>query len=464
MQRPWVLELAYHADSADLFEALADQPWAMFLDSGRPQSIHGRHDILVADPIATLVTRGDITEIKSHLALETSAEDPLLLLRRSLERYAGATINDPALAFAGGAVGYFAYDLGRRFEHVPAMAIDVQALPEMAVGIYDWAVVVDHDAQRSCFVGSGGLAQRARYERAAALVNRRAPLHHRPMLRARSALQASLDRDAYAAAFQRVRQYIDAGDCYQVNLARRFAAPVEGDPWAGYRALRASNPAPYAAYLNTPAAQVLSASPERFLSVRSGIVQTRPIKGTRARHPDAQIDRQLARELLDSAKDRAENVMIVDLLRNDLGKVCEFGSVRTDSLCELESFATVHHLVSTVSGRLAAGKHALDALRACFPGGSITGAPKIRAMQIIEELECERRGVYCGAIGYVGFDGAMDLSVAIRTLVHTAGTARFWAGGGIVADSTPEAEYQETLTKAAAMFELLGKRGVARQD
>jgi para-aminobenzoate synthetase component 1 len=230
---------------------------------------------------------------------------------------------------------------------------------------------------------------------------------------------------------------------------------VAGDPWAGYRRLRSLSPAPCGAYLNTPAAQILCNSPERFLRVRANLVETRPIKGTRARAADAATDRRLAQELLRSAKDRAENVMIVDLLRSDLGRVCEVGSVQVDALCALESFATVHHLVSTVSGRLAPGVHALDALRACFPGGSITGAPKIRAMQIIEELERERRGVYCGAIGYVGFDGAMDVNIAIRTLVHRAGEVRFWSGGGIVADSNVAAEFQETLDKAAAMFAML---------
>ncbi|HYM47725.1 MAG TPA: aminodeoxychorismate synthase component I, partial [Burkholderiaceae bacterium] len=279
----------------------------------------------------------------------------------------------------------------------------------------------------------------------------RAPLH------LRTPLQTNLDRDAYAIAFQRIREYIGAGDCYQVNLARRFSAPAAGDPWAGYRALRALSPAPHSAYLHTPGAQILSVSPERFLRVRGDEVQTRPIKGTRPRHADAATDRKLAQELLTSAKDRAENVMIVDLLRNDLGKVCSAGSVCVEALCTLESFANVHHLVSTVSGRLAPGVHALDVLRACFPGGSITGAPKIRAMQIIEELEGERRGVYCGAIGYVGFDGALDMNIAIRTLTHADGQVQFWAGGGIVADSDCDKEFEETQAKASAMFRLLGQ-------
>ncbi|MEX0607274.1 MAG: aminodeoxychorismate synthase component I, partial [Halofilum sp. (in: g-proteobacteria)] len=248
------------------------------------------------------------------------------------------------------------------------------------------------------------------------------------------------------------------GDCYQVNLAQRFEVAASGDPWVAFRRLRTINPAPFAAYLNGPDAQVLSVSPERFLwADAEGHVETRPIKGTRPRNADAAADAALAQALATSPKDRAENVMIVDLLRNDLGKVCATGSVRVPRLCDIESFPTVHHLVSTVIGRLAPEHHALDLLRACFPGGSITGAPKIRAMEIIEELEPQRRGVYCGSIGYVGFDGAMDTNIAIRTLVYSEGRARFWAGGGIVIDSEAESEYQETFDKAAAMLALLGE-------
>ena len=223
--------------------------------------------------------------------------------------------------------------------------------------------------------------------------------------------------------------------------------------------MRKLSPAPYSAFLNLPQLQILCASPERFLSVKNGQVETRPIKGTRPRSNDAQLDNRLADELRNHPKDRAENLMIVDLLRNDLGRSCAAGSVRTPKLFEVESFANVHHLVSTVRGKLRAGHDAIDVMRDCFPGGSITGAPKQRAMEIIEQLEPNRRGVYCGAIGYIGFDGNMDSNIVIRTLVYSGGTIRCWAGGGLVADSQCEAEYQETLDKAAAMLELLRRFG-----
>jgi para-aminobenzoate synthetase component I len=269
---------------------------------------------------------------------------------------------------------------------------------------------------------------------------------------------ANFDRDGYTTAFRRVQEHIRRGDCYQINLTQRFRARAEGDGWQAYLRLREINPAPFSAFLDFPGGRVLCSSPERFLRVRGDHVETKPIKGTRARAVDRTRDRALAEALRTSAKDRAENVMIVDLLRNDLGKSCVPGSISVSKLFEVESFASVHHLVSTVQGRLAPGKHALDLLAGCFPGGSITGAPKVRAMQIIEQLEPHRRSVYCGAIGYVGFDGDMDLNIAIRTLVQHGEYIYTWAGGGVVADSEVDAEYQESLDKAAAMLEVLNEQ------
>ncbi|MDX1610118.1 MAG: aminodeoxychorismate synthase component I [Halofilum sp. (in: g-proteobacteria)] len=449
-----IAELPYHADSALLFESVVDEPWSMLLDSGAHGAVRGRHDLIVADPTATLTTRGAETRIERRGGAETSNTDPFALLRAEL----GAAKPAPAgLPFAGGALGYFAYDLARRLESLPARAVDAERLPEMALGIYDWALVVDHEARRSVLVGAGRDPRtRERWDELCARFSSVPPPAGRPPFRVTGDAEANLDAAGYLAAFERVQAYLRAGDCYQVNLAQRFAVAVSGDLWSAYRRLRAINPAPFGAFLHTPGARVLSVSPERFLQVGpDGRVETRPIKGTRPRAADPGQDRALARALAASEKDRAENVMIVDLLRNDLGHVCRPGSVRVPRLFEVESFPTVHHLVSTVTGRLDRDQHAVDLLRAAFPGGSITGAPTIRAMEIIEELEPHRRGVYCGAIGYIGFDGGMDTSIAIRTLVHSEGIARFWAGGGVVIDSEAEAEYQETFDKAAAMLTLL---------
>ena len=278
-----------------------------------------------------------------------------------------------------------------------------------------------------------------------------------------SALQSNMDYAQYSAAFNRVKQYIQEGDCYQVNLAQRFSAKAQGDAWSAYLALREISPAPFMSYMNMGDAQsalkILSASPERFLQVHGKHVETRPIKGTRPRSGNAEEDGNNAHDLQNSPKDRAENLMIVDLLRNDISKVCETGSVRADKLFALESFANVHHLVSTVTGKLAEDQTAIDLLHACFPGGSITGAPKLRSMEIIEELEPNRRGLYCGAIGYVGFDGNMDTNIAIRTAVYSHHEIRFYAGGGLVADSELAKEYRETLDKASSMLSLIERFG-----
>ncbi|HQU17027.1 MAG: aminodeoxychorismate synthase, component I [Chromatiales bacterium 21-64-14] len=452
--RPLLAELPYRPDSAAAFAArLADRPWAVFLDSGRPAGRQGRYDILTADPATTLITRGGITEVRGPERTDLSPEDPFSLVRQALGPAADGV---PGLPFCGGAIGYFGYDLARRLERLPVIATDADGIPEMAVAVYDWALVVDHEAQRTWLVGQGRDPRtRQRWADLTAQFSSPAPETRPRRFRVTSTARSNLDYQSYGAAFAAIQRYIQSGDCYQVNLAQRFTARVEGDPWAVYTRIRALSPVPFGAYLNGPGVQVLSASPECFLMVRDGWVETRPIKGTRPRAPDPRTDRALAESLRESAKDRAENLMIVDLLRNDLGKVCRCGSITVPELFRLESYPTVHHLVSTVRGQLAPGRDALDVLRAAFPGGSITGAPKLRAMEIIEELEPQRRGVYCGAIGYVGFDGAMDTNIAIRTLVHSAGRVCFWAGGGIVADSELESEYQETLDKAAAWLDAL---------
>jgi para-aminobenzoate synthetase component 1 len=445
---PARLELPYTADSGRWLERIARRPWAVFLDSGWPSCPGGRFDILSAEPLLTLTTRGPTTEIREGPKRRETRADPFQALQQAL---GPPRAGIEGLPFSGGAIGYFGYDLARRLERLPATAADDTGLPEMAVGVYSWALVVDHLAARSWLVGRDPDELKRRRE---VLLTDPQP---RPECRFRvlGPPRPHLTRRRYAEAFARIQGYIHAGDCYQVNLAQRFSALAEGDPWWAYRRLRRLNPAPYSAYLATPGACVLSCSPERFLRVRDGRVQTRPIKGTRPRDPDPGEDRRRAAALAASPKDRAENVMIVDLLRNDLGKVCEVGSIHVPELFAVESFARVHHLVSTVAGRLDTGRTALDLLRACFPGGSITGAPKLRAMEIIEELEGVRRGVYCGAIGYLGDDGAMDTNIAIRTLIYSPGKTHFWAGGGIVRDSDPEQEYRESLDKAGVFLDFL---------
>jgi len=474
--------LQYSVDSAQLFEKICQKPWAMLLDSGHPKSQYGRYDIFVADPVVTISTFDKrlnhnnqgleaelhfpeiVTEICEDGKITHSTDDPFVILNQLLlpyqQAYKSQTINKKDvknLPFTGGAVGYFGYDLGRQLEHLPTISENNHAIPHMMVGIYDWAVVVDHREKTACLVSHGlHSATQDSWQKLCDFFDETDKVEEQAEdFILTSQVNSNMDFLSYANAFNAVKKYISAGDCYQVNLAQRFSANVKGHAWQAYLKLREISPAPFMAYMNFGHLQVLSGSPERFLQVVDGHVETRPIKGTRPRASDAYLDQEYALELQSSLKDRAENVMIVDLLRNDISKNCATGSVKADVLFQLQSFANVHHLVSIVTGQLAKTKTAIDLLRGCFPGGSITGAPKLRSMQIIEELEPHRRGVYCGAIGYIGFDGNMDTNITIRTAVVSEGEISFYAGGGIVADSVLEKEYNETLDKASSMMKTM---------
>lgn len=459
--------LNYHHDSAVLFERIKNDDWAMLLDSGQLQnsdtgkagSQYGRYDIFVAEPFITVVTTGKKTTITQQ-GIETESEaDPFSIVNQLLKQYSTVKTQYP---FAGGALGYFAYDLGRRIEKLPNIAAIAIDIPEMMLGFYDWAIVVDHREKRSVLISHGlTAATKANWQSLCDKFDHpiQAALDKSPFV-VLSDTQSNLSESQYHQAFDTVKSYIAAGDCYQVNLAQRFAAKVQGDSWQAYKKLRQISPAPFMAYMNLPLNisekfQVLSNSPERFLQTNGHHVETRPIKGTRPRSTNAEKDLAYANELLNSLKDKAENVMIVDLLRNDISKNCVVGSVKADQLFQLQSFANVHHLVSIVTGKLKQTSSAVDLLKGCFPGGSITGAPKLRAMQIIEELEPHRRGLYCGAIGYIGFDGKMDTNIAIRTAVVLKNELSFYAGGGVVADSVGDKEYKETLDKASNLNALL---------
>ncbi|QTF91630.1 aminodeoxychorismate synthase component I [Halomonas sp. BM-2019] len=443
-----ITPLPYRGDPLDYFAHLRGRPGAVLLDSGRPVAPGGRFDILASDPLATLAidARGSISG-----AAELSGLSPFAAQQALLERLPTPN-RESELPFLGGLIGYWSYDLGRQLEPVDELARPAVSLPASRVGLYDWALIQDHERGESWLVASterrrqvlGWLAQ--------------PPLDPGPF-RLTAPFAGEMSRAGYLERFAAVQRYIRAGDCYQINLAQRFSAPYDGDLWAAYRRLREATPTPFAGYMAWPGPRgeqaILSLSPERFLECRAGRVETRPIKGTRPRGATPAEDRALADQLAASLKDRAENVMIVDLLRNDLGRVCRPGSVRVPQLCGLESYANVHHLVSVVTGELAAGRRPLELLAAAFPGGSITGAPKVRAMQIIEELEPSRRSVYCGSLGYVDVRGQMDTSIAIRTAVADAGRLHLWGGGGLVADSGGEAEYQETLDKIRHLMDAL---------
>jgi len=457
-------EIPYR-DPLDAFARFAGRPGAVFLDSALPGGPIGRYSFVAADPFLVLRSR-DGRILRGEI--ETRG-DPFAVLQDLLSAY--AVEPRPELPpFQTGAAGYFAYDLARHLERLPPHARDDQGFPDLLLGFYDVTLAFDHEARRAWIFSSGhpettaeGRASRAADRLAwcrSVLEAAAPPEPARPVL---PPATPELPRERYLAMVRRVIEYIYAGDIYQANLSQRFrtALPPGTDPFGLYCALRRRNPAPFAAYLDFGDAVIASASPERFLRLRDSHVETRPIKGTRPRGATPDEDRALAAELAESEKDRAENLMIVDLLRNDLSRVCRDHTVKVPALFALESFATVHHLVSVVEGELREGMGPVDLLRATFPGGSITGAPKIRAMEIIAELEPTRRGPYCGSIGYIGFDGSMDTSITIRTYTIKDGTLTFQTGGGIVADSDPVAEYDETLAKARALQEALGAGGAS---
>ncbi|HGM5288479.1 TPA: aminodeoxychorismate synthase component 1, partial [Serratia liquefaciens] len=346
--------------------------------------------------------------------------------------------------------GLFGYDLGRRVEKLPQMAQADITLPDMAVGIYDWALIADHHKKTLTLLSYGDTEQRWQW-----LCSQQSEPQQDFTLTSR--WQANMTRQQYGEKFQRIQQYLRSGDCYQINLTQRFSADYQGDEWQAFQQLSASNRAPFSAFLRLPDNAVLSVSPERFLWLENQQIQTRPIKGTLPRLADAEQDAQQAQRLANSAKDRAENLMIVDLLRNDIGRVAEPGSVKVPELFVVEPFPAVHHLVSTITALLPERTPATELLRACFPGGSITGAPKVRAMEIIEELEPQRRNAYCGSIGYISACGTMDTNITIRTLFTESGRIYCSAGGGIVADSQEQAEYQETFDKVGRILPQLGE-------
>jgi para-aminobenzoate synthetase component 1 len=418
------------------------------LDSGRPEADRGRFDILSAWPLAQLQPQAD----ESGMAF-------LQRLRECLTRLGDAQLPAGcALPFAGGLIGYLGYDFGRSFERAfasgPNTALDDLHLPPANLGLYGWALISDHHEQTSQLVFHPALDQAERQRLITLFSTPAAPANDPFALT--GAFRTDISADQYRASFEQIQAYIHAGDCYQVNLTQRFRAGYTGDPWTAYCALRSACPTPFSGYLTLANGDaILSLSPERFVKVSDGQVETRPIKGTRPRGRDTTEDAAYAAELLASEKDRAENLMIVDLLRNDLGRTCRTGSVKVPELFSLESYPNVHHLVSAVTGELAAGKDALDLIGGSFPGGSITGAPKIRAMQIIAELEPSRRALYCGSLLYLDVRGEMDSSITIRSLLAKDRQISCWGGGGIVADSDGEAEYQETFTKVRVLLNTL---------
>ena len=455
-------------DVKALFSAFCHQPWAIWLDScGYEMTtphVDSNFDIMVWQPEITLTTRGDKTEIKwlKENKTRVSDENPLNLVKEIQQQcFDNIEVTSNHLPFNGGSLGYFSYDLGRRFEVLPNQTTQDIDFAEMSIGIYLHALIFDHKEQQLWLV-----CPETERESLTRYINEQLTLANKTQLTKETFSltnnwQSNMDKASYDEKFQHVQNYLLSGDCYQINLAQRFSANYQGNEFDAYCALRETNKAPFSAFLRFENSSVLSISPERFLQKNESKVQSKPIKGTKPRSDNPKVDQQNSIDLLNSEKDRAENLMIVDLLRNDISKVCVPGSVKVPKLFDIESFPAVHHLVSTVEGELSKAYKATDLLAASFPGGSITGAPKIRAMEIIDELEPHQRSIYCGSIGYISACGNMDTNITIRTLlcekntVSNENTIYCWAGGGVVADSKVDCEYQETFDKVHKILPVL---------
>ncbi|MCP4192909.1 MAG: aminodeoxychorismate synthase component I [Planctomycetaceae bacterium] len=456
---------------SEIFQKTSRLPGCIFLDSAQIHPQLGRFSYVAADPFATIRVPIDVAH-------------PLHRLETELHQF--TALRDPELPpFQGGAAGLFAYELGRSWEKISPAETDDFHLPALAVGLYDVVIAFDHQQQR-CWLISQGWPERNASERRQRANERleqfrswlNQPLNSLPCLpsvatetipinqkfqhhlveipgqmqQAPTDLLSNFSANDFKQAIERAIEYIHAGDVFQVNLAQRLIHPQGIDSVSLYLRLRAENPAPFAGYFDLGNYQIVSASPERFLKVNDGTIETRPIKGTRQRVTGAEADLFTGDELKQSEKDRAENVMIVDLMRNDLSRVCDDESVTVNQLCGVETYQYVQHLVSSVTGKLLPDQSPFDLLRAAFPGGSITGAPKVRAMQIISELEPHTRGAYCGSLGYITCDGQMDLSILIRTITAGAGWWQLPVGGGIVSQSDPSLEYAETWHKAEGLL------------
>lgn len=436
----------------------------MLFDSGRPASTYGRYDIFSAAPEFTVQYREGVLQWADHPPEHLQGTALVAELQRRLRSYHCEDELPAGLPFRGGLAGYLSYDFGRylgrdeRWLSLPAHAPRDIDLPELDMGFYHWAGIIDHEQESTTLLFTSRCPPKLRQMLVCSLET---PVDSNKKFIIINKLEAKTKVDSYYNDVARIKGYIQSGDCYQVNYSQRFSGAYSGDPWTAYKRLRKIMPAPFSAFYQHDDRKsphdnaILSFSPERFVRVLDRRVTTEPIKGTARRSSDRAQDERSALELVKSDKNRAENLMIVDLLRNDLGKCCVAGSVKVQKLFELQSHSHVHHLVSTIEGRLCEDTGPFELLQAVFPGGSITGAPKLRAVEIIEELEKARRAIYCGAMGYINTDGSMDTNIAIRTLLCHDSQIHCWGGGGIVADSDPVLEYQESLVKIQGLLNAL---------
>jgi para-aminobenzoate synthetase component 1 len=437
-----IKDLDYSIPPTKFFDIIKNNDWSIFLNSNYEKYSNQRFDILTSNPIDKIIL--DHTDRGSKINKDNIFEKIQNIIKKN------QCSSHKEIPFCGGAIGFMSYDYGNELHNIETKNIESPNYPLVAFGIYDWCITYDHLKKKSFIL----------YHKKNEIVNKiinykftDKELSHLRNFKSISSCESNMTYDLYKSKIKKILSYINKGDCYQVNLAQRFSLGYEGDEYSMYEILNSSFASPYSAYMNYPFGKILSFSPERFLSIQNNIVETKPIKGTRPRSKDPEVDKMNLHELKTSDKDRAENLMIVDLLRNDLGINCKNGSIKVDKLFEIETFANVHHLVSTIKGEVDESSSIYNLIKDAFPGGSITGAPKLRSMQIIDELEPNNRSVYCGSIGYISFDEKVDLNISIRTMLAVDNNLYFWGGGGIVTDSDIKSEYNESIAKVKPLLD-----------
>lgn len=458
--RVLIKEIKTKLDSFEIYSLFKDYPYGFFLDSGMDYERLGQYSFIGFDPFIVFKSKNENIDIMENGKVKSFKGNPFLKLKELLSKFDMDYKSE--LPFVGGAVGYFGYDLCHQIEKLPRTAVDDVDIPDCFLGFYDGVIIIDH-RKNKVFVASIGIKDDS--EKVVDSIIRRIKDGEGEKInikidyeKNRKDFKSNFTKENYVKALEKLKGYIKAGDIYQANLTQRFECMLDVSPYELYGKLRTINPAPFASFIDFGEGHIVSSSPERFIKVRDKIIETRPIKGTRPRGENPDEDRKNREELLSSEKDKAELLMIVDLERNDLGRISKTGTVEVTELFHLEKYSTVYHLVSTVVGEIKDECDTIDVITSTFPGGSITGAPKIRAMEIIDELEPTRRNIYTGSIGYIGFNGEVDLNIVIRTIVCKGNKAYFQVGGGIVWDSDPELEYEETLHKAKALMMALNSK------
>lgn len=441
-----IKELNFSVSSHKYFEIIKDNDWSVYLNSNNQKYPDQRFDILTSNPIQKIVLNNDQTYSDSND--KANKIDIFSHLKKIMKKYKTNVNNE--IPFCGGAIGFMSYDYGNQLHDIEVKENTDFDYPLMAFGIYDWCIIYDYHKKKSFIL----------YHQKNDLIDQLLSLdfnnsqsNYSQNFKCTSSCESNMTFDLYQSKISKILDYIKNGDCYQVNLSQRFSLGFDGDEYSIYQTLNESFASPYSAYINYPFGKILSFSPERFLSIKNNIVETKPIKGTRPRSNDPKIDEANINELQLSEKDKAENLMIVDLLRNDLGMNCKNGTIKVEKLFEIETFANVHHLVSTISGEIDKESTIYDLIKDAFPGGSITGAPKLRSMEIIDELEPNNRSIYCGSIGYISFDETTDLNISIRSMLAVNNKLYFWGGGGIVNDSDIRGEYNESIAKVKPLLD-----------